>query len=194
MQEERIMRQLERTEKELKRSIAGWAIISIVIISTVIISGCDTDNMELQRIFIESTHSHLVEIDHSHDFSESEHKHTVQEFFPERGVRQPTELTTENPFIDMLILTEQVLALEGGTDLLRIALKPRTTEAQKIALAMRLPNSEARRLLIAAYLGNEDRVERLQAQIEAAKTGQTTKTTQPAKAGQIEGTNIDTTN
>ena len=138
-------------------------LIGMLIIFAI---GCSTDNGQLQKIFVENTHTHAVEIQHAHDFSDSEHTHELPEFFPEENMPEPAEPVPQNPFVELLLASERILALEGGRELLEIAVKPRTTEAQKLAMVMQLPQSEARQLLIEAYLAHEELVKRLQAEVE----------------------------
>ena len=72
----------------------------------------------------------------------------------------------QNPFAELLLASEQILALEGGRELLKIAVKPCTTEAQKLAMVMQLPPTEARQLLIDAHFAHKELVKTLRTETD----------------------------
>ena len=50
---------------------------------TIFVTGCSTDNYQLQKVFVENMHTHFVKVQHAHDFSNLEHIHELSEYFPE---------------------------------------------------------------------------------------------------------------
>jgi hypothetical protein len=140
----------------------------LVGVLIIFVIGCSTDDYQLQKVFVENTHTHFVEVQHAHDFEDSEHTHEMSEYFPEEQMPEPVPPVPKNPFVEILLASEQVLALEGGRELLEIAVKPRITEAQKLAMVMESPPTEARRLLIEAYFTHEELVKTLRTEVESA--------------------------
>ena len=151
--------------KTLKNQI--YSIRYLIGVLVIIAIGCTTDNFELQKVFVENTHTHVVEVQHAHDYEDIAHEHEGSELFPKEEISE-SEPVPKNPFVELLLASEQILALEGGRELLDIAVKPQTTEAQKLALVMQSEPTEARRLLIEAYIAHEELVKTLQTEVESA--------------------------
>jgi len=153
---------------------------------------CSTDDMRLQQIFIDTTHSHTVEIQHSHENGDTPHTHNTSEYLPEVEILVETpvlvEVETEpepcvvlqvepepepempptNPFEDLLVASERILDIDGGRELLEIAVLHNVSEDKKIRMILDMPDSQAKQLLILAYADNEARVLRLQEVVERA--------------------------
>lgn len=154
--------------KTLKGKNQIYNVRYLIGILAIFFVGCSTDSYQLQKVLVENTHTHFVEVQHVHDFDDLEHTHEMSEYFPKEEVPEPVPPVPSNPFVEILLASERILALEGGRELLEIAVKPRVTEAEKLGMVMRLPSTEARRLLIEAYFAHEELVETLRTEVENA--------------------------
>ena len=154
--------------KTLKNKDQIHSVRYLIGVLIIFVIGCSTDDYQLQKVFVENTHTHFVEVQHAHDFEDSEHTHEMSEYSLRNRYRNLSPPVPKNPFVEILLASEQVLALEGGRELLEIAVKPRITEAQKLAMVMESPPTEARRLLIEAYFTHEELVKTLRTEVESA--------------------------
>lgn len=133
-----------------------------------VLVACGAGDYQLHRVYVENSHVHLVEVEHAHEFEVLDHSHADSELFPVSPVAVPSADASANPFSVIFRASADVLDLEGGRDLLRIAISP-MTESQKLTLIMRSSPTPARALLLEAYIENEAIVNRLESAIDAAR-------------------------
>lgn len=141
------------------------------VLTACLALGCGMDDYNLQRVFIENSHVHVVEVEHAHDFEHLDHTHNPNEFFTNQlVVDEDMEVAPEptNPFDDILTASKRILELEGGRELLKIAVMPRVSEAQKMQMILRAENSEAKKLLLKAFVENQDVIADLELELENA--------------------------
>lgn len=127
----------------------------------ITIFACGDGDYGVDRVFIDNLHYHTIDIGHGHSFEVLEHTHTDKEIIEaliEKQVSVETEapeisvpeVVSVNPFSDIIVASQTILAMDGGTDLLNIAMGKGSTD-QKLRNILQMRDSEAKRLLIEAY-------------------------------------------
>ena len=122
----------------------------LLIIAVITLIGC-SDNIHLTDTIITSNyHAHNLDYEHTHSAGKEYHTHSGQEIIDEiAGTHQHVQ-SDSNPFSQIIISTQQILATPGGGDMLEIALSSKSNE-DKLREILTMPHSEAKSMMIEAY-------------------------------------------